>query len=153
MSSKSLLPLLLSVGWLGANANIDVNAAATESQPAGKLIELHSCEVYAGGCTVSSEAPQGGRYLLQVWDLASGSWQGVDLTGLKVALLEASSENLADQGARPDNTVVYFSKGSSAAQQQALLSWLKSRDGKLASSSIQTRVVPISVADSAEGVN
>src|SRR5262249_28119011 len=92
MSLKYLPPLVVSLNWFAAEG------ALADTQPAGKLIELHSCEVYAGGCTVSSEAPQGGRYMLQVWDLTSGSWQGVKLSGLKVAVLETSSENLADAG-------------------------------------------------------
>jgi hypothetical protein len=146
MSLKYLLPLIVSLNWFTAQG------ALADTQPGGKLIELHSCEVYAGGCTVSSEAPQGGRYMLQVWDLTSGSWQGVKLSGLKVAVLESSSENLADAGTRPESTVVYLPKEASAAQQRALLAWLKSSDGHLAASSIQTRVVPISLITSADGV-
>src|SRR5580704_3913118 len=110
MSVKHLLPLVAGLSWL------TVIPAFADSLPAGKLIELHSCEVYAGGCTVSSEAQQGGRLMFQVWDLARGSWQGVDLAGLKVAVLEASADNLADRGARPDSAVVYCPQGASAAQ-------------------------------------
>src|SRR3954452_8015496 len=111
MPVKSLLPIFAAVNWIVATG-----AFAADHQPSGKLIELHSCEVYAGGCTVSSEAQQDGRYLLQVWDLTSGSWEGVKLGGLKVAVLESSSENLADAGTRAESTVVYLPKGASAAQ-------------------------------------
>jgi hypothetical protein len=146
MSGKKLLSIFAGLNWLIASS------ALASGQPQGKLIELHSCEVYAGGCTVSCEAPQGGRYRLQVWDLTGGSWQGVDLTGLEVGVLATSSENLADQGTRVDASVVYLPKGASSEQQAALLSWLKSSDARLAASSIQTRVVPISLAASADRV-
>jgi hypothetical protein len=127
-------------------------SALADNQPTGKLIELHSCEVFAGGCVVSSEEPQEGRCLLQVWDLTGGSWQGVDLSGLKAAVLESSSQNLADPGARPDSAVVYLSSDASAVQRTALMAWLKSRDGKLAASSIQTRITPIALANSGTSV-
>jgi hypothetical protein len=147
MSGKYYLSLFVGLNWLAAGS------AFAAAQPAGKLIELHSCEVYTGGCTCSSEEPQGGRQMLQIWDLASGSWQGVDLSGLKVGVLETSSENLAKHGARPESAVVYLPTGATSRQHQALIAWLKSRDGKLAASEIQTRVVPISIESTTEGVN
>src|SRR5215471_5968028 len=45
------------------------------SQPRGSMLELHSCELYAGGCVVSSEATQGGRYMLRAWHFSDGSFQ------------------------------------------------------------------------------
>ncbi|HWY75651.1 MAG TPA: DUF1326 domain-containing protein [Verrucomicrobiae bacterium] len=146
MLTKKMLSVIAGVSCIA------VSSAFAEALPSGKLIELHSCEVYAGGCTVSSESEQGGKYRLQVWDLAGGSWQGVDLTGLKVAVLASSAENLADQGARVDSSVVYLPKPATAAQRQALLAWLKSSDTYLASSAIQTRVAPISLAAAGDSV-
>jgi hypothetical protein len=147
MSSKFLLSLVLGASWLAAGSAM-AGSAIDSSEPAGKLIELHSCEVYAGGCVVSSQEPQGGRSMLQVWDLTGGAWQGVNLAGLKAAVLEVSSQNLADESARPDSAMVYLPSDATAAQQNALLAWLKSTDGRLGVSSIQTRAVPISVASS-----
>ncbi|MDB6015796.1 MAG: hypothetical protein JWR19_285 [Pedosphaera sp.] len=141
------MSILAGASWLVAGS------AYAENQPQGSLIELHSCEVYAGGCTVSSEAQQDSRYMLQVWDFTGGSWQGVELNGLKVAVLETTSTgNLADAGARPDHSVVYLPDSANAAQQAALLEWLKSRDAQLAASSIQTHVVPVAVTSSDSGV-
>jgi hypothetical protein len=44
--------------------------------PRGTLLELHSCEVYAGGCTVSSQATLEGKYLLRVWNFKAGNMTG-----------------------------------------------------------------------------
>lgn len=122
------------------------------SLPTGKLIELHSCEVYAGGCTVSSESPSDSRYLLQVWDLAAGSWHGVDLAGLKAAVLETSTENLAAPGAQPEAAVIYLPDSATTAQCDALQSWLKSRDSHLSAAHVTVRKAPITVAQTAAGV-
>src|SRR5258708_15089642 len=146
MSAKRLTSFIIGLSWLAA-----ANGHAA-GQPQGNLIELHSCEVYAGGCTVSSEATLGGRFLLQVWDVTSGSWQGVDLSGLRVAVLETANENLAAARAQADQTVVYLPEAAGAGQRTALLAWLKSRDAQLAASSIQTRVVPVSLGSSTKGV-
>ena len=64
---KKLVTLCISLSWLSANAVID------GEQPQGRLIELHSCEVYAGACMVSSQSELGGRNTLQVWDISGGT--------------------------------------------------------------------------------
>ncbi len=140
------MSLLIGLGWLaGASAFAD-------DQPHGNLVELHSCEVYAGGCTVSSEATLGGRYLLQVWDFTGGSWQNAKLGGLQVAVLETSPDNLATAGTRAAHSVVYLPTAANASQRSALLAWLISRDPQLADSTIETRVVPLTFDSSAQGV-
>ncbi len=40
--------------------------------PHGDLLELHSCQLYIGGCIASSESPQDGKYLLRVWNFTGG---------------------------------------------------------------------------------
>jgi hypothetical protein len=146
MSAKELVTLFTSLSWLA------VNGATGGEEPQGRLIELHSCEVYAGACMVSSQATLGGRNTLQVWDLESGSWQGVSLKGLQMAVLESSSENLALPGARADQAVVYLPERANSEQRNALLGWLKSRDSQLATTKIQTRVLPMSLTCSPEGI-
>ena len=51
--------------------------------PRGSLLELHSCELFAGGCIVSSEATLDGRYMLRAWNFSGGSFAGIELGGLK----------------------------------------------------------------------
>ena len=109
--------------------------------PRGDVLELHSCELFAGGCVVSSEATLGGRYMLRVWNFNSGSASGTDFAGLQVALLQASSQNIAAAGANFGRAVVYLPDSASAAQHQALLAWLKSSEPALKAAPFQTRVV------------
>ena len=120
--------------WLG-------NSAQATEPPRGSLLELHSCELYAGGCVVSSEETLDGRYMLQAWNFTGGSFAGTDLTGLNVALLQASSENLASSKAAPGQAVAYLPQGATEAQRHALLGWLKSQQPSLAK--LQTRIVPL----------
>src|SRR5262245_33255439 len=84
------------------------SAAFADDQPRGSLMEVHSCELYAGGCVVSSEATLGGRYMLRAWNFTGGSFGGAELAGLQVALLESSSDNLAASKTAADRAVVYL---------------------------------------------
>jgi len=124
-------------GWLQ-------NGAVATEPPRGTLLELHSCELYAGGCIVSSEETLDGRYMLQAWNFTSGTFAGIDLAGLKVALLQASAENLALSKAKPGQAVAYLPQSSTEAQREALLAWVKSQQPELAN--IQIRTVPLKLS-------
>jgi hypothetical protein len=146
MSAKKLILIGISLSWLAAHA------ATNGNQPQGRLIELHSCEVYAGACMVSSQSELGGRNALQIWDFAGGSWQGVDLKGLQMAVLESSLDNLAAPSTRVDEAIVYLPENANARQRASLLGWVKARDSQLSRAKIQARVVPISLTSSVEGI-
>jgi hypothetical protein len=96
-------------------------------EPFGEFVELHSCDLYTGGCTASSESTLLGRQLFRVWSISQGTWDDQDLAGLKVALLELGSVNLAEKGAFVEKAEIFVPKGLAAAQQEALLSWVTSQ--------------------------
>jgi len=121
------------------------------SQPRGTLLELHSCELYAGGCIVSSEEPMDGRHMLQAWNFSGGNFDGVDFAGLKLAVLQASSANLAAENTAADRAVVYLPEKASAAQREALLAWLKATLPEMKNARLQTRTAPLQFAKTAVG--
>jgi hypothetical protein len=96
-------------------------------EPFGEFVELHSCDLYTGGCTASSESTLLGRQLFRVWSISQGTWENQDMAGLKVALLELGSVNLAERGAFAENATIFVPKGLAAAQKEALLSWVTSQ--------------------------
>jgi hypothetical protein len=126
-------------------------SARAANQPRGSLLELHSCQLYAGGCVVSSEATQGGRYMLRVWNFTDGAFNGVDLAGVQFAVLQTSAENLADLDTSPGQAVLYLPQKATADQREALTSWLKSLHPDLGKASFQTRIVPIQLAQLSDG--
>lgn len=130
--------LLLSV--LGAG--LALNGFASPA-PRGTLIELHSCELYAGGCIVSSESTLGGRYMLRAWDFSEGEFAGADLRGLQVAVLQSANDNLAEQEAEPGKSVVYLPDTATAAQRTALLGWVKKMEPKLDSAGMKIRTTQL----------
>jgi hypothetical protein len=125
--------------------------AFADEQPRGSLMEVHSCELYAGGCVVSSEATLGGRYMLRAWNFSGGSFAGTDLAGLQVALLESSPDNLAASKSTADRAVVYLPQSATASQRKALLAWIKSSAPEMKSAKLQTRVAPLRLEKSENG--
>ena len=127
-------------------AVLTLKTSVAGDAPRGNLLELHSCELFAGGCVVSSQATLDGRYMLQAWDFTGGSFAGVDLAGLQLALLQSSTQNLAAENASPDQAVVYLPEKASSSQRKALLAWLKNSQPKFNTVHFKTKVASLRFA-------
>ena len=138
---------LLFTGILG----LALNTAVAADAPRGSLMELHSCEVYAGPCVVSSESPQEGRYMARAWEFTGGNFSGTDFTGLQLAVLQASPDNLADTDSKSGDAVVYLPKSATQSQRTALLAWLKSSQADFHPTKLETRIVPLQFTKSEKG--
>ena len=118
---KTLLPgAALIFSLVGA-----YGAPVDPATPRGNLLELHSCELFAGPCVVSSEADVAGNYVLRVWQFDSGKQAGVPLEGLTVALLEKGPKNLAVTENPAQAAVAYLPPGLSTAQRAVLTAWAR----------------------------
>ena len=132
-------PLFVLTGLIGLTS---INAFAADP-PRGSVLELHSCEVYAGGCVVSSEATLGGRYMLRAWDFTGGSFNGIDLNGLQLAVLQISPDNLAAPDSQSGEAILYLPQSATPRQRDALAAWLKSSQPDLKPAGMQTRMAPL----------
>ncbi len=134
----------------GLIVSVACGAAANEP-PRGTLLELHSCQLYAGGCIVSGEATLCGHYMVRAWNFTGGTFEGMPLAGLDLGVLQAAQENLAVPGAGPGQIVVYLPASATDFQRQTLLAWLKSAQPELGSARLQTRTVPLNFANTPGG--
>jgi hypothetical protein len=127
---KLLLTLILSILVVGLALAYWLKLATpiiTQTAPAGRVAEMHSCELYTGGCTASSELTQEGRYSLRVWQFDRGEFAGQPVAGLSVGLLEISdSGNLAEKTVQPDHATLYLPTRATVEQRTALASWAQS---------------------------
>jgi hypothetical protein len=139
---------ILTLAW----ASLSLSSAFAAA-PRGQVAELHSCELYAGGCVVSAEATMGGRYVLRAWHFESGQFQGTDFTGLSLALLEVGSENLANRTANADHAVVYIPTNVSAPKRAALIAWAKSGTAAPIVAPNDVRSVPMMLQINGDKVN
>jgi hypothetical protein len=138
--------------WLAFAVSFLLGALGSRAEqiPHGELLELHSCQLYIGGCIASSEATQEGRCLLRVWSISNGSHNGVALDGLPVALLEVGDRNLAEKNTRPSAAVAYLPQSATPIQSAALVDWLKRNNPELSGLRVQTRVLPMRLARAGE---
>lgn len=113
------------------------------AQTSGEVLELHSLELYTGGCTASAEAASGGKNLLRVWKIGEGRETGVDLSGLDVAVLQISDTNQIHSEIAPVQLVIYLPEKASPAQREALCQWVLKQDATFSKASFATRVLPI----------
>jgi hypothetical protein len=111
--------------FLSGIVSMFLSGNVSAEQPRGTVLELHSCELYAGGCVVSSESTLGGRYMVRAWDFTGGEYAGTQMKGLKLAVLQTSSDNLAAEKSAAEQAVVYVPEGASDVQRKALLGWLR----------------------------
>ncbi len=130
---RILITVMAGICWAGA---------AVAAGPQGDYAELHSCEVYTGGCTASAWSSSAGRCTVRVWKIEAGEANGIDLAGLPVVVLEIGKENLAMRGVTAMAAVAYLPEEASSEQRQELEKWLKG-EGVVVT---KARVVPISYA-------
>lgn len=142
---KKIVPLF--AGLVG----LTLSSALAADAPRGSFLELHSCEVYAGPCVVSAESPQEGRYMARAWEFTGGNFNGTDFAGLQLAVLQSSSDNLADADSKSGNAVVYLPDTATQAQREALVAWLKSSQPDFHPAALHTRVAPLKFSKSDKG--
>ncbi len=130
-----------------------LSLTASEGIPGGKVLELHDCELIAGGCIASSESTLGGRSLLRVWNFEKGVHAGQDFTGLKVALLQVAKANLSFPATLPTGSVIYLPPESSQEQRMALVDWLKTIHPKISAGTVEEKISPIEISGAGETVS
>ena len=89
--------------------------------------------------------------MVRAWDFTGGSFNGTDISGLQVAVLQSSADNLAETDSKSGDAILYLPQGATGAQRDALSSWVKASQADLHSAKFQTRVVPMQFAKSDHG--
>ena len=84
-------------------------------------------------------------------DFTGGSFNGADFSGLQVAVLQSSEDNLAESGSESGNAVVYLPKSATQSQRDALLAWVKTSQHDFRPGKVETRVVPLEFSKSDKG--
>src|SRR5258705_8553418 len=74
----------------------------------GDYVEVRTASVFAGACHYNGEVTTTGRDAMMAWNVTSGKWQGVDLTGLRPMAIVSAGANLSDNRApRRSGNVIY----------------------------------------------
>jgi ATP-dependent DNA ligase len=67
----------------------------------GQYLEARTCDVFTGPCFANGEMGMAGKEAVLGWKVSDGSWNGVPLSGLTVALVLKGDNTLGDDGVFP----------------------------------------------------
>jgi len=113
---------------------ISATSASTPRSPAGSTpikgdyVEARTASVFAGACHYNGELVTTGHEAIAAWNFASGTWDGVNLSGVRAAAAVGSDANLGQQQAR--KTELLVDSSASDAQVKAVASLLKQKCGQ-----------------------
>src|SRR5437764_1172287 len=93
-------------------------AAPTVSRVTGDYVEVRTASIFAGACHYNGELVTTGRDAVLAWNFTSGTWNGVDLAGLRAAAAVSSDANLGQDHPRKVELIV--DSGATDAQASAL---------------------------------
>ena len=101
-----------------------VSQLCSAAEPFGEFVELHSCDLYTGGCTASAESTLLGRQVFRVWSIERGD---VERPGFDTSKGRSSGDRarrISRKKARSlTQAEIFVPKGLPQAKREALLSW------------------------------
>ncbi|MDQ3816480.1 MAG: DUF1326 domain-containing protein [Acidobacteriota bacterium] len=108
----------------------------------GDYVEVRTASVFAGACHYNGEVVTTGRDALMAWQVNSGSWNGVDLAGVRAMAVVSSDSNLSDtQAAR--RTELIIDKSASRAQALAIIDAIKTKYAQTLGKIVSVRSAPV----------
>ena len=108
----------------------------------GDYVEVRTASVFAGACHYNGEVVTTGRDALMAWNVTSGKWQGVDLTGVRVLAIVSSDANLAEANAARQSEIIIDSSAS-RTQALAITNALKEKYAASLGKIVEVRSAPI----------
>ena len=134
-----ILALVLLVPFAG----LAFNSQAENTSVKGDYVEVRTASVFAGACHFNGEVTTTGRDALMAWNVRSGQWRGVDLSGIRVVAIVSADENLSDNSAARRSEII-IDKGASHSQAAAMLDALKTRYASSLGKIVAVRSAPVS---------
>jgi hypothetical protein len=116
----------------------------------GDYLETRTCDVYTGPCFANGQAGLTGNDALMAWSIERGSYDGVDLAGLKVVVVTTASDTLGFGGTlvlNPQNirSVLIVDETASPRQREALVQFA-SQHARHAGQIVKAVVAPIEIS-------
>src|SRR5437899_11882379 len=112
----------------GCLAALAFTSQAEKPSVQGDYVEVRTASVFAGACHFNGEVVTTGRDALMAWNVTSGSWNDINLNGVRAIAIVNSEENLANARATR-HTELILDQSANHDQKVAMLDALKSRYG------------------------
>lgn len=109
----------------------------------GVYVEARTASVFAGACHYNGELTTAGREAVLAWHVTAGSWNGVDLAGVRALAIVSADANLSDaQAARRAELII--DESVSYKQAVAFTEAIKSRYAAALGRVVVVRSEPVS---------
>jgi uncharacterized protein DUF1326 len=108
----------------------------------GEYVEVRTASVFAGACHYNGEVVTTGRDAMMAWNVTSGKWNGVDLTGVRALAIVNSTSNLGEPNAARQSEII-IDATASQTQAQAILSALKEKYASSLGTIVEVRNAPV----------
>ena len=109
----------------------------------GDYVEVRTASVFAGACHYNGEVVTTGRDAMMAWNVTSGKWQGVDLTGVRVMAIVSADANLSEGNAARQSEIIIDS-ATSRTQALAMVNALKEKYAASLGKIVEVRSAPVS---------
>ncbi len=135
--------LFAAVAVIVALSGLVFSSQAENVSLRGEYVEVRTASVFAGACHYNGEVVTTGRDAMMAWNVTSGKWNGVDLSGVRAMAIVSSTSNLSEQNAARQSEVIIDSSASQT-QAQAMLSALKEKYAASLGKIVEVRNAPVS---------
>jgi hypothetical protein len=108
----------------------------------GDYVEVRTASVFAGACHYNGEVVTTGRDAMMAWNVNSGKWQGVDLSGVRAMAIVSADANLAEKNAARQSEIIVDSQAS-RTQALAMVNALKEKYASSLGNVVTVRSAPI----------
>ena len=109
----------------------------------GDYVEVRTASVFAGACHYNGEVVTTGRDAMMAWNVTSGKWQGVNLSGVRAMAIVTSDANLSESNAARSSEIIIDSQAS-PAQAKALTDALQQKYAASLGNVVKVRSAAIS---------
>ena len=134
--------LFLLAAMLVAVSALVFSSRAESVSLRGDYVEVRTASVFAGACHYNGEVVTTGRYALMAWNVTSGKWQGVDLSGVRVLAIVSADANLGEANAARQSEIIIDSSAS-RTQALAVTNALKEKYAASLGNIVEVRTAPI----------
>jgi hypothetical protein len=102
------------------------SAVAAADDLKGDYLETRTCDVYTGPCFANGQGGLTGKDAIMAWSIDRGTYENVDLSGLKVVVVLSASDTLGFGGtlvSHPDpiRSVIIVDEKGTSRQREALV--------------------------------
>ena len=134
---------ILGAMFIIAGSSLVALASGTTTAISGDYVEARTASVFAGACHYNGEVVTTGRDAVMAWDIKSGTWDGVDLAGVRaIGVVTSDDSLLASDALRRAELIV--DSGASEAQAEAFVAVIEKKYAASLGQIASVRRAPVS---------